>query len=53
MDIRFEFEKATKNTYRYAEAPEVGKPAVIGTLYVAKWAYPNQPQVLTVTVKEA
>lgn len=28
----FELEKETKNTIRYAEKPEAGKPPVIGTI---------------------
>ena len=35
--VLFEKEKETKNTVRYQEKPEEGKPPVIGTLYVQKW----------------
>lgn len=37
MKIVFEKEKETKNTVKYSEKPEPGKPPVIGTLYVQKW----------------
>ena len=37
MKIIFKKEKETKNTIRYEEKPEEGKPPVIGTLYVQKW----------------
>lgn len=48
----FELEKETKNTIRYAEKPEVGKPPVIGTIYIQKWALPDAtPQTITVTVE--
>jgi hypothetical protein len=48
----FELEKETKNTIRYAEKPEAGKPPVIGTIYIQKWALPEPtPQIITVTVE--
>ena len=48
----FELEKETKNTIRYAEKPEAGKPPVIGTIYIQKWALPEPtPQSITVTVE--
>jgi len=44
----FEFEKATKNTYRYTEAGEIPK---IGSLYIQKFALGTEPpQRLKVTV---
>lgn len=50
----FKLEKATKNTYRYAEVSQPGKPPAIGTLYVQKWALgepaPSQIQV-EITIK--
>lgn len=36
--VNFEREKETKNTVRFQEKPEKGKPPVVGTLYLAKWA---------------
>jgi hypothetical protein len=38
MQLIFERDKVTKNTVRFQEIPETGKPPVIGTLYVQKWA---------------
>ncbi|MBM4030153.1 MAG: hypothetical protein FJ291_00015 [Planctomycetes bacterium] len=50
--LLFEFEKATKNTLKYAEKPEAGQPPRIGSLYVQKWALGTgePPRTLTVTV---
>ena len=48
----FEVEKETKNTVRFAERPEPGTPAIVGTIYVQKWAFPGPvPQTITVTIK--
>jgi hypothetical protein len=51
----FEYEKGTKNTFKYAEKPEPGQPPRIGSLYVQKWAFgtDNPPQGLRVTVERA
>ena len=48
----FQFEKATKNTYKYEEGPESGQPPRIGSLYVQKWVLSpgNPPRQLAVTV---
>ena len=35
--VKFEFEKETKNSVRYKEVPEDGKPPIVGSLYVQKW----------------
>ncbi len=35
--IKFVFEKETKNTVRFKEVPEEGKPPVVGSLYLQKW----------------
>ena len=49
----FEFEKATKNTFKYAEQPESGQPPRIGSLYVQKWALggENPPRRIAVTLE--
>jgi len=48
----FELEKETKNTIRYTEKPEAGKPPSIGTIYIQKWALPEPtPQSITVRVE--
>jgi hypothetical protein len=51
--VTMQLEKETKNTVRYAEVTE-GKPPVIGTLYLQKWALGLvQPKVIKVTVESA
>jgi len=45
---KFEFEKATKNTYRFQE---VGNDIAIGTLYVQQDVFEDEPNKLTVTVE--
>jgi len=52
FSLLFGFEKATKNTLKYAEKPEAGQPPRIGSLYVQKWALGTgePPRQLTVTV---
>ncbi len=51
--LKFKLEKSTKNTYRYQEEPADGKPFVVGTLYVQKWALKNPaPEELTLTIEE-
>jgi hypothetical protein len=37
-ELEFEFEKATKNTIKFEEKPSAGKPPIVGSLYVQKWA---------------
>ncbi len=45
-------DKVTKNTIRYKETPEVGKPPIIHTLYISKWALPKPtPENITVTIE--
>ena len=49
--VKFIFERATKNTYRFAEDSD---NPIIGTLYVKKSAFKNgQPNTLSVTINEA
>jgi hypothetical protein len=39
LEATFTLERETKNTYRYQEElSSSGKPPVIGTLYIQKWA---------------
>jgi hypothetical protein len=39
LEATFTLERETKNTYRYQEELSgSGKPPVIGTLYIQKWA---------------
>jgi hypothetical protein len=49
-EIEFEFERATKNTYRFQEKA-YGNP-VIGTLYLQKSAFGSkEPKKVKVTVE--
>ena len=49
-EIEFEFERATKNTYRFQEK-SAGSP-VIGTLYVQKSLFGSkEPKIVRVTVE--
>lgn len=48
-EIKFQFERATKNTYRFQEISE-GEP-VIGTLYVKKSLFEREPKGLKVIVE--
>lgn len=50
--IHFEKEKETKNTIRFKEIPEDGKPPIIGTLYMQNWAVKDVDK-LKVTVEKA
>jgi len=53
MDLKFELDKATKNTHRYLEQPENGQPVVIGTLYVQKWFLGNPaPKEIKVAIQK-
>jgi|GEM_PF-204429 len=49
--IRFEFEKETKNSVRYKEVPDEGKPPIVGSLYVQKW-YAGDAKKLEVTLNK-
>jgi len=49
IEANFEFERETKNTYRFQE---VGKTdPIIGTLYIQKDALDEQPEKIKVTVE--
>ncbi len=51
-ETTFTHEKSTKNTERYQEQPEPGKPPIIGTLYVQRWALGTPlPKTLKVTIE--
>jgi hypothetical protein len=49
--IKFKKDKDTKNTVRFDEVAEEGKPPVVGTLYVQKWFAGNAIE-LTVTIEK-
>jgi hypothetical protein len=52
MKIVFQKEKETKNTVRYEEKSEQGKPPVIGTLYVQKW-FAGERETIEIEISEA
>ena len=56
MDTRtvtFKFERETKNTVRFEEIPEQGKPPIMGTIYVQKWCLDQPlPQAIKVTLED-
>ncbi len=50
--IKFTLERETKNTVRYMEDSE-GKPPIVGTIYLQKWALgTNPPKALKIVVSE-
>lgn len=50
--LAFSLNKETKNTVRYEEDLN-GKPPVVGTLYIQKWALgKDPPKSLKVTIQE-
>ncbi len=51
MVVKFKREKDTKNTVRFQEVEEKGKPPVIGALYVQKW-FAGDRTDLTVEIME-
>lgn len=50
--VKFEFEKATKNSVRYKEVPEEGMPPIIGSIYVQKWFAGNTKNIEVVINKK-
>lgn len=50
--VKFEFEKATKNSVRYKEVPEEGMPPIIGSVYVQKWFAGNTQNIEIVINKK-
>ncbi|MGC8692584.1 MAG: hypothetical protein ACP5RZ_06205 [Thermoplasmata archaeon] len=49
-EVVFDFEKATKNTYRFQERSS-GEPPIIGTLYVQKWLFKSEPKSIKLTIE--
>jgi len=47
--IKFEYEKATKNSVRFKEVPEEGSAPIVGTLYVQKW-YAGETKTIEITI---
>lgn len=48
--VKFEIEKETKNSIRYAEIPEAGKAPIVGSLYVQKW-FAGNAKSLQITIE--
>ena len=52
LTITFTLERETKNTIRYEEQAPSGKPNMVGTLYLQKWALGEEPpKSVTVTIE--
>lgn len=51
MKVKLEREKETKNTVRYQEVTEEGKPTVIGTLYLQKW-FAGEADTINVAIEK-
>jgi hypothetical protein len=51
MKVKFEREKETRNTIKYHEVAERGKPPIIGTLYLQKW-YAGGCREVTLTIEK-
>lgn len=47
--VKFEYEKETKNSVRYKEAPDEGSAPIVGTLYVQKW-FAGNSKTLEITI---
>jgi len=51
MKVKFERKKETRNTIKYHEVAEQGKPPIIGALYLQKW-YAGDCKELTLTIEK-
>ncbi|NRB82004.1 MAG: hypothetical protein HRU38_25685 [Saccharospirillaceae bacterium] len=49
--LKFELEKKNKNSVRYKEVPEDGKPTVLGSIYVQSW-YAGNSKNIEITIKK-
>ncbi|NQZ82585.1 MAG: hypothetical protein HRT52_16370 [Colwellia sp.] len=49
--LKFELEKKNKNSVRYMEVPEDGKPPVLGSIYVQSW-YAGNSKNIEITIKK-
>lgn len=52
IELVFDLEKETKNTFRYAERERDGKPKVVGTIYLQKYLAKALGKEILVTIKE-
>ena len=51
VTLKFKREKETKNTVRYQEVPEPGRPPIVRTIYVAKWWFNGPADKIEITIK--
>ena len=49
--INLVFKKSTKNTFVFEEILDPGQAPIIPTVYIRKWALPNQPTNVTLTLE--
>jgi len=50
IKLEMEFERETKNTFRYSEIAR-DKPAAVGNLYIQKWALSERPDKISVVIR--
>ena len=50
--LKFELEKKNKNSVRYKEVPEDGKPPVLGSIYVQSW-YASDSKNIEIIIKKS
>ena len=51
IEAVFEYERSTKNTHKFNEVSEPGKPPISGTVYFQKWIFAKTPMKIRVTVE--
>ena len=51
MVLKFKKEKETKNTVRFQEVLEEGKPPIIGTLYLQKW-FAGEAETINISIEK-
>lgn len=49
--IKFELEKQNKNSVRYKEIPEDGKPTILGSIYVQKW-FAGDSKIIEISISK-
>lgn len=49
-NIKLVFDKSTKNTHKFVEVPVEGQAPVLEQLYIKKYAHPEPPTELFVTI---
>ena len=51
MILKFKKEKETKNTVRFQEVIEEGKPPIIGTVYLQKW-FAGEAETINISIEK-